>query len=218
MMAVIMEDNAKSTDDHKVYSQPTSSSSVIQRVPVICSLKCKKKESNQHKAVAPLGDVSAFSSDISMNHLYACTSETMVTFSDGVGYEDAKVQTNIVKDISYPVLGVHFPDNQNETDGFTLQFNLEFLESNFISSSIESGEIVAVTGPFVSNTEEDIRQNKESMGDVECDTKNNKINNSVPAKTFKNGRKRGRKLGYRSENTKDDFAHCGVCGGQVRDY
>ena len=114
-MAVIM--------DSKVYNQPTSSSSVIQRVSVICSLKCEKKESNQHKAVATLGDVSAISSDISMSQLYAWTSGK----TDGLGYEDAKVQTNMVKDIPYPVLGVHFPDNQNKTDGFTLQFNLEFL-------------------------------------------------------------------------------------------
>ena len=54
MMAVLMEDNNSSTNDHKVYNQPTSSSYVIQRVPVICSLKCEKKESNHHKAVAPL--------------------------------------------------------------------------------------------------------------------------------------------------------------------
>ena len=211
MVAVLM--------DSKVYNQPTSSSSVIQRVSVICSLKCEKKESNQPKAVAPLGDVSAISSDISMSQLYASTSGK----TDGLGYEDAKVQTNIVKDIPYPVLGVQFPENQNETDGFTLQFNLEFLENNFMSSVIESEENVTVTKPFVSHTKEDIlskvgrQMNKESTGDVERDTKNNRINHSAQAKTLKNGKRRGRKLGYRSENTKDDLAKCGVFGGQVRE-
>ena len=82
-MAGIMD---MTTDNQLVYNQPISSSlSVIQRVPVICSLKRERKESGQLKAVAPLSDVSAISSDIFTNisQTYTSTSETTVPFSDG---------------------------------------------------------------------------------------------------------------------------------------
>ena len=157
-MAVIM-DMGMTTDNYMVYNQPTSSSlSVIQRVPFICSLKCERKESGQLKAVAPLSNVSATDSDIFTNisKTFASTSETTVIFSDGVGYVGDGVKPNILEDFPYHVLGVHFPNITNEADCFTLQFNLEFLESNFMPSVRESEEIVTATNPSVFYTEEDL--------------------------------------------------------------
>ena len=88
-MAVIMDSNNIIVDNHEVYNQTTSSSSVIQRVPVICSLKCEKRESNQYKAVAPIGEASANHRDVftTISQTYACTSDTTGTFADGMGYE-----------------------------------------------------------------------------------------------------------------------------------
>ena len=138
-----------------------------------------------------------------------------------MGYEEDRGSTNI----SHPLLCVNIRNYQNEIDGYTLQFNLEFFESNYMSSVIKSAENVTATEPAVSNTEKDIfsevvsQITKESSSDVESDNKNirNILSdcNYLPSKTFKNGKKRGRKLGYRSENTKDEIAHCGVCGCQV---
>ena len=217
MIAVIMEDNTSIVDNYKVNNQPISLSSVIQRVPVICSLKRERKESNQHTADVPL---TAVFSDLikTLNQTNAHTSDTNVTFSEGMGSGGDRASATIVKDFPSPTIGVNFPDNQTHTDGFTLEFNLEFLESNFMSSVMEYEENVSEQS--FSQTEEDIlskivRQiNKESTGDEGRDSKIDCSN--IRIKTFKSGRKRGRKLGYRSENTKDGFVQCGVCGGQVR--
>ena len=140
-------------------------------------------------------------------------SEVFVTASD---------VHNVSNDISSSMLGVLFPHNPSDIQACSQQFNLEFLENNFVSNLIgtvdtENIDTIAHEVPPIT-AERDIL--RDAVGEIvnDCPCPDNKISeqNNSPAKSVRKGRKRGRKLGYRSENSNSDIALCGVCGAKVR--
>ena len=183
------------------YRHPPPLPSIVYRVPVIQRLRSEKRDTN---------------------------------YSDK--YQGFNL-FDVPKDPDTP--GALFPHNPTET----VSFNLECLDSNFVSSLIESVEtetenanpakdchtnVIDVKSVIIreAQTAERIRNSAVCINVANSDIKATKecpSEHIVPlAKTRRRAKgstapynKRGRKLGYRSENSKDESAVCGVCGAKV---
>ena len=104
-----------------------------------------------------------------------------------------------------------------------METETEYLETVNDSQITASGaELPAsVESDILSEAVGHIKYDISSTSVVESDIKtdNERIRSRSQRKARGSTRphnKRGRKLGYRSDNTKDDTAVCGVCGGKVR--
>jgi hypothetical protein len=195
---------------HKPVTDSMNDNEVIQRVPVIhmVASKCEKKEA--HRELTPIhattGHCNAVVTD---NSITGVQSEVSVTVS---------VDNNVTNDM----LGVLFPHNPSDIEAFGQQFNLEFLENNFVSNligAVDTENIEHIAHELHSRTSErDILS--DAVGEIVNDAPSpeNKISehNYTQTKSLRKGRKRGRKLGYRSENSNADNALCGVCGEKER--
>ena len=109
-----------------------------------------------------------------------------------------------ISEINPSLLGVLFPNQNTHTDALSEQFNLELLEDSLIYHKVENNDkqdILNIKVDILSDAISEIV--KDSPIDIE---KTEKV---------RKGRKRGRKLGYRSENSNGEDAVCGVCGAKV---
>ena len=106
-----------------------------------------------------------------------------------------------ISEISPSLLGVWFPHHNTQTEAFSEQFNLELLEESLVYKTVENNdkqEIVNFKVDILSDAISEIVKDT-SLGIEKIEK-------------VRKGRKRGRKLGYRSENSNGDDAVCGVCG------
>ena len=216
-MVAIMADSRRHfhhlyNPDHNPVIDSVHDNAVIQRVPVIqmVAVKCEKKEAHKELPNSQ-SDVTTDHSDTIVRN--AVQNKVSVTVSD---------DDNVTNDITSSMLGVLFPHNPSDIQVYSQQFNLEFLENNFVSNLIgtvdtENIDTIAHEVPPIT-AERDIL--RDAVGGIVNDGPclENKISerNNPPAKSVRKGRKRGRKLGYRSENSNADNALCGVCGEKVR--
>ena len=109
-----------------------------------------------------------------------------------------------ISEINPSLLGVLFPNQNTHTEALSEQFNLELLEDSLIYHKVENNDkqdILNIKVDILSDAISEIV--KDSPIDIE---KTEKV---------RKGRKRGRKLGYRSENSNGEDAVCGVCGAKV---
>ena len=248
----------------------------MQRVSVICRLGGGKRIANTA--------ISEYNQDIALGHVTLLNDdnkqETTVGHVTLLNEDDKQKGSSVIL-------------NHKEAENNNLQFSLEYLESDFVSSLLESGEheteyfesttnrdpatevgvstifresdliiqvINQISGEVASDiqsnavvnqneiqsnvvvnhsdihiqalvTQSDVHANfqlvptnDESINATECEQVQD-TTSQIAAKSSKPKRtsacstgphnKRGRKLGYRSENSKDDSAQCGVCGDKV---
>ena len=127
--------------------------------------------------------------------------------SDKSGKDDTEISIDIpdndipdISEISPSLLGVLFPHHNNETEAFSEQFNLELLEDSLVCDKVED------------NDKQDILNIKV---DILSDAISEIVKDTAVPDVGRPGRKRGRKLGYRSDNSNGEDALCGVCGDKV---
>ena len=110
------------------------------------------------------------------------------------------------------MLGVLLPYNNSETEAFSEEFNLELLDDSFLAVDNYQTDNIKPTV----NIRVDILS--DTISEIVNDTSTINITSLKKDKIVKKGRKRGRKPGYRSENSNRDDTVCGVCGDKVSTY
>ena len=94
-----------------------------------------------------------------------------------------------------------FPNQNTQTETLSEQFNLELLEDSLVYQNNDKQEILNIKVDILSDAISEI------VKDTPIDTEK--------TEKVRKGRKRGRKLGYRSENSNGEDAVCRVCGAKV---
>ena len=117
---------------------------------------------------------------------------------------DISSDSHDVSEIPLSLLGVLFPHHNTQTEAFSEQFNLELLEDSLVYDAVENDDKQEIL-----NIKVDILS--DAISEIVKDTP---IDIEKPEKVRK-GKKRGRKLGYRSENSNAENAVCGACGAKV---
>ena len=118
------------------------------------------------------------------------------------------------------MLGTLIPHNPSDGEAFSHHFNLEYLEDSFVFNLIENAETDSADKADHMQSKNANKTDilSDALGDIvngiaDENILSEQVNERV--NTFRKGRKRGQKLGYRSKNTNDDNALCGVCGAKV---
>ena len=213
----------------------------IQKVPVINIVHTKGEQNDKNVQTAIThSDVNADHSDVTIPRSDAYTithSDASITYSDPttthsatspyrgrIANQNASEVTSSVSgynlsDISPSILGSLFPNNPSDGEAFSQHFNLEYLEDSFVFNLIENTK--TDDDDDVNQVQSIIMNKKDILSDALAEIVNEtsdivskKVNEGV--KTIQKGRKRGRKLGYRSQNSNGDNALCGICGAKVR--
>ena len=104
-----------------------------------------------------------------------------------------------------------FTQSQSDTEILTEHFNLDYLEDNLDHDMLEniadtSDDRTVYTRDILSDAVSHIINDNET-----------EVHNENPKKVMKGG-KRGRKFGYRSENSNKENTLCGVCGAKVNEW
>ena len=127
-------------------------------------------------------------------------------------------ENTVHNDIS--LLGALFPHDPSDSEAFSQHFNLEYLDDSFVFNLIENtktedADSVGQAQPTTLHRRDILSDAVGEIGNeiVDGNVISEKFNQRV--KTVQKGRRRGRKLEYRSENSNEDNTLCGVCGAKV---